>query len=118
MSTILAAIIVAAAVAWGAFQIATEIVAAREEDRRTRTLSIAALFAPALGAVQGDPKALLVWQPLATAIRKLFPDECARLDASAGGPFPFSADVIESAHARWTTEWLAWEQTHDATYKM
>jgi hypothetical protein len=118
MATVIAALIVAAAVAWGAFQIATEIAAARDEHRRARTLSIAALFAPALAAVQEDPKALLSWQPLATTVRKLFPDECASLDTAAGGTFPFGADVLSSAHARWTTDWLAWERSHDATYKM
>lgn len=117
VSTIVAAVIVALAIGGSVAQIVGELRAGREERRRARALSIAAMFAPALGAVQEDPKALLAWQPLAETVRKLFPDECASLDAAAGGAFPFSADVISSAHARWTTAWLAWERMHDATSK-
>jgi len=36
----------------------------------------------------------------------------------SGGPFPFTPDQVDSAHARWTADWLAWERTHDADYKM
>jgi len=118
MTTFLAAIVLAAAVIVGVGQIVTEMRAGREEARRARVLSIVALFGPAVAAVQDDPKALLVWQPLAATVRRLFPEECASLDASAGGMFPFSAEVIAAAHARWTADWLAWEHVHDATYKM
>jgi hypothetical protein len=31
--------------------------------------------------------------------------------------FPFPADQVQAAHARWTTDWLAWERAHDAEYK-
>ena len=65
-----------------------------------------------------SPKALLAWQPLANTLRAQFPQEFAALDTAAGGRFPFSKDVITDAHARWTAEWLAWERTHDATYKL
>src|SRR5215467_1285858 len=118
MTTFLAAIVVTVAVVVSLGQIVTEMRAAREEARRTRTLSIIELFGPAVAAVQDDPKALLVWQPLAATVRKLFPEEFASLDAAAGSSFPFSADVMSTAHARWTADWLAWEATHDATYKM
>lgn len=118
MSTFLAAFIVAAAIGWGIDQILRQMRAARDEAKRARTLSIITLFAPALGAVQDDPKALLVWQPLAVALRRIFPEECASLDAAATSPFPFSAEVIAAAHSRWTADWLAWERTHDATYKL
>jgi hypothetical protein len=118
MTTFLAAILIAAAITVSVAQIVTEARAAREEARRARTLSIAALFGPAVAAVQDDPKVLLVWQPLASAIRRLFPEECAALDTAAGSSFPFNADAIATAHARWTADWLAWELTHDATYKL
>jgi hypothetical protein len=118
MTTFLAAIVLAAAVIVGVGQIVTEMRAEREDARRARTLSIVALFGPAVAAVQDDPKALLVWQPLAATVRRLFPEECASLDAAAAVTFPFSPDVIAAAHARWTADWLAWERTHDATYKM
>jgi hypothetical protein len=118
MTTFLASIVLATAVIVSVGQIVTEMRAQREEARRARMLSIVALFGPAIAAVQDDPKALLVWQPLAATVRKLFPEECASLDATSGSLFPFNADVIAAAHARWTTDWLAWERTHDATYKM
>src|SRR5215831_8577928 len=118
MTTFLAAIVLATAGIVAVGQIVTEMRAQREEARRARLLSIVALFGPAAAAVQDDPKALLVWQPLAATVRKLFPEECASLDAASGSSFPFSADVMSSAHARWTADWLAWERTHDATYKM
>jgi hypothetical protein len=118
MTTFLAAIIIATAFIVGVGQIVTEMRARREDARRSRALSILALFGPAVAAVQEDPKALLVWQPLAVTIRRLFPEECASLDAAAGSAFPFSAEITSSAHARWTTDWLAWERAHDATYKM
>jgi hypothetical protein len=118
MTTFLAAIVIATALIVSLGRIVTEMRAAREEARRARTLSIIELFGPAVAAVQDDPKALLVWQPLAATVRRLFPEACASLDAAAGATFPFTADVISAAHARWTADWLAWEQTHDATYKL
>jgi len=77
-----------------------------------------ALFAPAIAAAGENPRAILAWQPLAVMARKLFPEECAALDRAAGATFPFSADQIQSAHTRWTTDWLAWEQRHDSECKL
>ena len=118
MTALIAGIIVAVAIVVSVGQIVTEMRAQREEARRARLLSIVGLFGPAVAAVQDDPKALLVWQPLAATVRKLFPEESASLDTASGSSFPFNADVIAAAHARWTADWLAWERTHDATYKM
>jgi len=112
------AIIVATAIVVTAGQIVTELKRRGAERRRDRQLSIATLFAPALGQVQDDPKALLTWQPLANTLRKQFPEEFAELDTAGGSTFPFSSDMIAAAHARWTTAWLAWERTYDVTYKM
>jgi hypothetical protein len=114
----LAGLIVAVAVVVSGGQLVTESKRNRAEQRRARQLSIAALFAPSLSQVQDDPKALLAWQPLAKTLRAQFSEEFTALDAAAGSTFPFSKDVIASAHARWTAEWLAWERTHDATYKL
>jgi DNA-directed RNA polymerase len=50
--------------------------------------------------------------------RNLFPDECVALDLASGVRFPFSAEQIQAAHARWTAEWLAWEETHDSEYTL
>jgi len=107
----------AVAVAWGANAIATEIRKLREATARARSLSIAQTFAPAIAAVQADPRALLVWQPLARTARVLFPEEFAALDRAAGATFPFSPGELQAAHAKWTADWLAWERTHDASYK-
>jgi hypothetical protein len=88
----------------------------REEQQRNRELSLAALFAPAIERAHQDPRVLLTWQPLAKTLRGRFPVEFAALDA--GSTFPFSKDFLSQAHARWTADWLAWEKSHDATYKM
>jgi len=114
----LAAIVVAVAIVVSGGQIVTELKRGGEERRRARLLSIATLFAPALSQVQDDPKAILAWQPLAKTLRVQFPEEFAALDTAAGSTFPFSKDVIASAHAKWTADWLTWERTHDGTYRV
>ena len=77
-----------------------------------------ATFAPAAVAVQQDPKQLLVWYPLAQASRKLFPDAFKSLDDASGGTFPFTKEQLKAAHARCSSEWLAWERAHDAEYSL
>jgi hypothetical protein len=113
-----AALIVAAAVLAAGFRIASAIQASRAAAVETRALDLLALFAPGISAGAADPRAILVWQPLARAARQLFPEPFARIDAAAGGAFPFSSERVQAAHARWTADWLAWEQTHDAEYKL
>jgi hypothetical protein len=115
---VLGALIVAGVLWWTGQQIVGELQAGRNEASRARTLALVELFAPGLAAAQHDPRSLLVWYPLAKVARQLFPEECAALDRVSGGPFPFTPDQVESAHARWTADWLAWERTHDADYKM
>ena len=95
-----------------------ELRAVRSEARRGRILSVVTLFAPARAAAAADPRALLEWQPLALAARQICPDEFAALDAASGATFPFSPDEIRAAHDRWTAEWLAWERSHAADYKL
>jgi len=114
----IAALIVAAAIGGAAAQIVSEMKRSRQAELRSRQLAIVALFAPALARVQDEPKALLTWQPLAKTLRAQFPEEFTALDTAAGSTFPFSKEALASAHAKWTTEWLAWEGTHDATYKL
>lgn len=111
------ALIVAAAVIVAAFRIAAAL-PAPVDATRARALDLLALFAPAVGAAALDPRAILVWQPLAHMARQMFPSEFAQLDAAAGGTFPFSQDRLQAAHAQWTTDWLGWERTHDAEYKL
>jgi hypothetical protein len=115
---LLAVAIAAAAMQWCAAQIVREMRAAREQAAHERALAIVQLFAPALATVQDDPRVLLVWQPLARAIRQLFPVESAAVDRAAGGAFPFGREMMGAAHARWTADWLSWERTQDADYKL
>jgi hypothetical protein len=115
---LIAAVLVAGAVGGGAAQLVAELRRGHDEARRTRELSLASLFAPAMAAVHEDPRVLLTWQPLAAALRARFAREFTALDTAWGGSFPFSKDALASAHARWTTEWLAWEKAHDSTYKL
>ena len=118
MVLLLAAASVSAALLWGISQIVREMRANREERVRGRALPIIQLFAPAIEAVRDDPRALLVWQPLARIIRQLYPAESAAVDRASGGAFPFGRDVMAAAHAQWTADWLSWERTHDADYKL
>ena len=117
MLMLVAALIVAGAIWIGARQIAAEMRAARDEAARGRALAILQTFASGIDAAQANPRALLVWQPLARAVRQLCPTECAALDAATGATFPFTAEQLQAAHAQWTADWLAWERAHDATYK-
>jgi hypothetical protein len=118
LATFLAALIVGLAVGGAAMQLVAELRRGREAQQRSRELSLAALFAPAIAAALDDPRVLLTWQPLAKTLRARFADEFSALDAASGSTFPFSKDLLSSAHARWTTDWLAWEGSHDATYKL
>jgi hypothetical protein len=90
----------------------------RAELARRRTLDLVALLAPGVAAAVTDPRALLAWQPLAVTVRRLFPEEFAALDGAARATFPFTPEQLQAAHARWTAEWLAWEQAHDAAFKL
>ena len=115
---LLAALVVSGVIYWATQQILFEMKAARDDRTGARTLALLQLFAPALAAAAADPRALLVWYPLARAGRALFPTEFAALDRVAGAAFPFSKEQLDAAHAQWTAEWLAWERTHDADYKL
>jgi hypothetical protein len=115
---LIASLIVAAAIAGAALQVVGELRAARDERARARQLALIELFVPARAAAQQDPRAYLVWHPIASLVRQLFPAESAALDRAAGGSFPFAPADLQAAHAQWTTEWLAWERAHDAEYKL
>jgi hypothetical protein len=110
---IAAAALVAAAVAlW-------RLAATAERQRQQAELQqLIAIFGPAATAVQQDPRQLLVWYPVARNSRKLFPGAFARLDDAFGGAFPFSKDQLQAAHARCSSDWLAWERAHDAEFSL
>jgi hypothetical protein len=116
---LISALVVAAAIAWAAMQVVAELRAARASGgANDRIATLLTLFAPALVETQRDPRAFLVWQPIAKAARQLFPAEFAALDRATGGTFPFPAERIDAAHAQWTADWLAWELAHDTEYKL
>ena len=46
----------------------------------------------------------MAWAAVARAARNAFPEASARLDAAANGRFPFSRELVEAAHARWTAD--------------
>ena len=116
---VLAALIVAAAISWAALQIVGELRTARATTATNEHVAaMLTLFAPAQTAAQQDPRAFLVWQPIASAARQVFPDAFAALDRATGSAFPFPKERIEAAHAQWTADWLAWELAHDTEYKL
>ena len=88
----------------------------QQQSQRALIQQIIATFGPASAAVQQDPKQLLVWYPLARASRKLFPDAFKALDDASGGAFPFTKEQVQAAHARCSSDWLAWERAHDAEF--
>ena len=89
----------------------------RRRRREQALLQLLAGLGHAVVAARSDPEALVAWAEVARAARNAFPEASARLDAAAGGRFPFSPELVEAAHARWTADWLAWERQHDVEYK-
>ena len=71
-----------------------------------------ALFGPVIERAREDPRVLLTWVPLARMLRARFSAEFAALDAASGSTFPFSKEFLAEAHARWSSDWLAWEKAH------
>jgi hypothetical protein len=118
MLLLFSALLVSAAVIWAGLRIASAVQATRPDPTRARVLELLAMFSPALGAAAGDPRAILIWQPLSRLARQMFPEEFALIDRAAGGAFPFSNDRLQAAHAQWTADWLAWERCHDTEYKL
>lgn len=110
-----AAGVVAAAVLAGSRGLVREI---REHREQAAILSLIRTFAPAAAETARDPKALLQWFPLANSARVMFPRAFAALDGAFGRPFPLGSADAQDAHARWTADWLAWEASHDADYKL
>jgi hypothetical protein len=116
--TVLSAILIGGAIVWAGIAVAHEIKATRASRPRDRTMQLLGVFTPGMAAAASDARALRTWQPLAVTARKLFPEEFVELDRAAGGTFPFTRDQLQDAHSRWTADWLAWEQAHDAEFKL
>jgi len=77
-----------------------------------------AIYGSAAAASRDDAKRLLVWYPMAMGARKLFPEAAAQLDAQFGAALPLGKEQIQAAHARCSSEWLAWERAHNAEYSV
>jgi len=93
----------------------------RESRARAERHAIAQLlqaFGPARAAVHEDPRQLLAWYPLAESTRALLPEAFAALDRVTGARFPFAKEAVERAHAKVSTDWLAWERAHDEEYRL
>ena len=90
---------------------------ARQRRRNAVLLGLLSSFGPAVAAGNADPEILVGWAEVAKTARRLFPDTFHQLDVAANGHFPFSGQVVEASHARWTAKWLAWERQHDLEYK-
>jgi hypothetical protein len=102
-----------AAIIW--FTVGREV---RRQRRDAAAHEILATFGPAQAAVLSDPRLLLTWYPLAQTARKIDPETFAALDAATGGTFPFTRDQVERAHAKVSSDWLAWEAAHDEEYRL
>ncbi len=94
------------------------VVELRRRRRDAAVTHLLSTFAPAIEHVREDPRRLLVWYPLASGARRLFPDAFAELDGAVGGTFPFTTGQLQDAHDRCTADWLAWERSHDFDYKL
>lgn len=109
-----ALLVLTAGVVFAGMLVRRELAAARRE---TTLQAMLQLFGTAAAATE-SPRQLLSWYPIATAARRVFPDAFRELDQAAGGRFPFGKTHLEGAHARCTSDWLAWERAHDTEYKL
>jgi hypothetical protein len=118
MLLLASALIIAAAIVWGAWAIANQLKRQADGQRQSRAHRLLTLLASGASAAQNDPRALLVWVPIARTARQVCPDDFKTIEAAAGSALPFGPEQIQAAHAQWTADWLAWERTHDADYKL
>ena len=101
-----------------AVSIGVLLVLERRQRRREQILiHLLATFGPAMVTGRRDPESFVVWAEIAGVARVIFPEAFVQLDTAVGGRFPFSPEVVEAVHARWTADWLAWERQHDLDYK-
>jgi hypothetical protein len=108
-------LLVGATIAYALWRIGDQL----ERRRRETTIEgLLATFAPAVAEAQENPGQLVAWYPLAQASRKIFPDAFKELDLASGGTFPFTREQLQAAHARCSSEWLAWERAHDAEFAL
>ena len=73
-------------------------------------------FGPVIASA--EPQNVCRWQEVVETARRLYPETFAQIEVKTGDRFPFSAKLLENAHARWTADWLAWERQHDVDFKL
>ena len=69
-----------------------------------------------IASAASDPRAFLIWQrspPHGSSIPRRSPCSTWRRRH-----VPFTVDQLQAAHARWSTDWLAWERLHDGEHKL
>ena len=93
------------------------LVELRKQRRDAQLLGLLATFAPIAKEARSDPRLLLVHYPAVVAARRCFPEAFAALEEPQSKSFPLGSLEIEEAHARWTAEWLEWEQRHESEYQ-
>lgn len=113
--TVLAAMLVAAAVVWAALRVSRP---APRHAANDRVLPLLQMFAPVAADPAFDARQVLAWQPIAAAARQLYPHEFAELDRAFGGRYPFTRERLQTVHARWTSDWLVWERAHDGEFRL
>jgi hypothetical protein len=106
----LAVLVLAAVCGWVGL-LGVQTLRARRRD--AQILRLLDIFGPVVERARSDPRVLLAWYPLANAARQTFPDAFAAIDQAGVEPFPFGPTARETAHARWTTDWLEWEHRND-----
>ena len=93
------------------------VILLRARRRDSQILGLLATFGPVAERARSDPQVFLAWYPIAEAARRTFPDAFAAIDQHGTDRFPFGPAQLESAHVRWTTDWLEWERDHDTEYR-
>lgn len=112
------ALIATAAALVGAVALRRLAATVERQRHELQVQNLLMMFGPAIAAVHAEPTRLLAWYPLAQKSRTLFPDAFVELDKAFGGRFPFSKDQVQAAHARCSSDWLAWERSHDAEFAL
>ena len=92
----------------------------RRDLRQQHLEQLAARLLTTFGSAvaRADPRELLAWRGVVDGTRQLYPEACAELDAATGESVPFSRELVQAAHARWTADWLVWERQHDRDFKL
>ena len=92
----------------------------RRDLQRHHQEQLVALLLTRFGSAiaRAEPQDLRGWQDVVHTARQLYPEAFARVEATTGERFPFSPKLVETALARWTADWLAWEHQHHLDFEL